>query len=152
MLTIRPITAADRATVLPMVLDFYQGPAVDHPVDHAVLERSFDAAANPEEFFLDGWLILEADQPVGYFYVSNSYSPEAGGRQALIEELYFLPDHRGKGYGTQAFQFVMDHYAGAIRLRLEVAETNPDAARLYRRIGFDYLPYRQMVLDRQPAD
>ncbi len=148
MLTIRPITAADRGIVLPMVLDFYQGPAVNHPVDTAVLERSFEAAASSREPCLDGWLLLEESQPIGYFYVSNSYSPEAGGRQALIEELYFLPDCRGKGYGTQAFQFVMEHYAGAARLRLEVAETNPDAARLYRRIGFDYLPYRQMILDR----
>ena len=45
MLTFRDITLADRELVMPMVQAFYQTDAVDHPVDQAILDRSFLAAA-----------------------------------------------------------------------------------------------------------
>ena len=48
MLTFREITPQDRELVLPMVYDFYRSDAVDHPVDAAILEQSFQDAA--------GWL------------------------------------------------------------------------------------------------
>lgn len=149
MFEIRPLTAADREAVLPMVTEFYHGPAVEHDVDPEVLERSFTAAADPMEPLLQGYVLLEDGRAVGYCYVTICYSAEVGGRVALVEELYFKPECRGKGYGTQVFQFVMEYYAAARRIRLEVAGTNPDAARLYERLGFRFLPYGQMVLDRE---
>lgn len=152
MLEIRPITSADAAVVLPMAVDFYQGPAVEHDVERAVLERAFQAAADPEEPFLDGFLLLEGGAPAGYCYVTNAYSAEVGGRMALVEELYFRPECRGKGYGSQVFAFVQKHYPKARRIRLEVAAANPDAARLYKRLGFRYLGYDQMVLDRENSE
>lgn len=148
MLEIRPIAADDEAAVLPMAADFYQGPAVEHPVEEAVLRRAFQAAADPEEPFLDGYLLLEDGEPVGYCYVTNAYSAEVGGRMALVEELYCKPECRGKGYGSKAFAYVLERYRQARRIRLEVSPSNPDAARLYQRLGFRYLRYDQMVLDR----
>ena len=147
MLEIREITPADREIVLPMVRDFYDSPAVEHPVEEAVLARAFDDAADPAEPLLDGYLLLEDGVCAGYCYVTNAYSAEVGGRMALIEELYFLPEYRRKGYGSQVFAWLKDRYPRARRLRLEVSEDNPDAARLYERLGFRWLNYGQMVLD-----
>ena len=148
MLEIRPMTRDDRDTVMPMVCSFYRSPAVEHDVPAPILERAFWAAADPEDPFLDGYLLLEEGAAVGYCYVVNSYSAEVGGHMALVEELFLLPQCRGKGYGSQVFAFIMDRYSQARRIRLEVTSTNPNAARLYERLGFRYLHYQQMVLDR----
>ena len=149
MLTIREMRAEDASAVLPMVRDFYHSPAVEHEVDTAVLERTFRDAVRGEEPFLRGLLLLEGEKPVGYCYVTGYYAAEVGGRCLMIEELYFTPDWRGKGYGTQVFQWIMDQYRDYKRLRLEVTEANQRAVQLYERLGFRLLQYGQMVLGRE---
>ena len=149
MLTIREMTAADRADVLPMVQTFYSSPAVEHSVPAAVLERSFAAAVDEKEASLRGFLLLEGESAVGYCYVTEFYSAEMGGRCLMIEELYFKDQCRGKGYGSQVFSWLMEQYPEHARLRLEVTGANEGAVRLYERLGFRFLEYKQMVLDRE---
>ena len=148
MLSIRTVTPEDQEVVMPMVQTFYRSDAVDHDVPAPVLARAFRDAADPANPFLDGYLLLEDGQPVGYCYVANSYSAEVGGAVAMVEELYLLPQCRGKGYGAQTFQFLFDRYRDACRFRLEVTPANTNAARLYQRLGFRDLSYNQMILDR----
>ena len=150
MFEIRPLTPADRDAVMPMVLEFYRSPAVEHDLPESVLERSFQDAADPAEPLLDGYLLLWDGKAAGYCYVTNAYSAEVGGRMALVEELYFKPEYRGRGLGSQVFAYVQAHYPRALRIRLEVSPANRDAARLYTRLGFRVLPYEQMILDRNP--
>lgn len=147
MLTMRDITGEDRTVVLPMVERFYGSEAVDHAVPRAVLERSFEAAADPEEPLLRGVLLLEGERPVGYLYVTFCYAAEVGGRCVFIEEIYLEEDSRGKGYGRQAMEWLRREYPQARRLRLEVTQENAAAVRLYQRLGFEYLSYDQMVVD-----
>ena len=149
MLTIREMRAEDASAVLPMVRDFYHSPAVEPEVDPAVLERTFRDAVDRAEPFLRGLLLLEGEKSVGYCYVTGYYAAEVGGRCLMIEELYFTPDCRGKGYGTQVFQWIMDQYRDYKRLRLVVTEANRRAVQLYERLGFRFLQYGQMVLDRE---
>lgn len=148
MLTIREMTALDRTVVMPMVTEFYHSSAVEHDVPAAVLERSFDAAAGSDGL-LRGFLLLEGEEAVGYCYVTEYYSAEVGGRCLMIEELYLTPGCRGKGYGSQMFGWLMERYPGHLRLRLEVTRANEGAVRLYKRLGFRFLEYGQMVLDRE---
>lgn len=148
MLTIRELTLADRETVLPMVSAFYQSPAVEHEVDAGILEQSFRDAADPGEPFLRGLVLEEDGAAVGYCYVTGYYAAEVGGRCLMIEELYFRPECRGKGYGTQVFRWLREQYPAYRRLRLEVTEANRDAVRLYEKLGFRFLEYGQMVWDR----
>lgn len=148
MLQIREMTAADHDSVLPMVRDFYDSPAVDHAVDPALLERSFAAAVDPKEPLLWGFLLEEDGAAAGYCYLTQAYTAEAGGRLILVEELYFRPAFRGRGYGSQVFRYIMDRYPDYVRFRLEVTDANKDAVRLYQKLGFDFLEYRQMILDR----
>ncbi len=146
-LTIRRMTEEDHDWILPRVIQFYTTGAVDHPVDRAVLERTFVQAVsgNPR---LAGYVLCAEEQPVGYAYLTFLYSTEAG-ECVMIEELYFDADQRGKGYGTQFFSWVQQAYPEADRFRLEVTESNRDAAQLYRRVGFVPLEYNQMILDRE---
>lgn len=148
MLKIRDMTPGDHDVVMPMVLDFYKSPAVEHDVEEAVLERSFADAANAADPILRGLLLSDEMGAAGYCYVTMYYAAEVGGRCLMIEELYLKADRRGRGYGSRVFSWLMERYPEARRLRLEVTQANAGAARLYERLGFRYLGYGQMVLDR----
>ena len=148
MLTFRDILSEDRDLVLPMVIDFYHSDAVDHPVDTAILERSFRDAADPAEPLLRGLLIQWDGQPAGYMYLTQCYSAEVGGRCVLLDEVYLKPEFRGRGIGTRVLAWLEESYPSARRFRLEVTQANQGAARLYRSAGYKFLHYDQMVLDK----
>ncbi len=143
-LRVRKMTRVDHDWVLPRVTQFYTTGAVEHPVDTAVLERSFSAAVS-ENPRLAGYILCAGEQPVGYAYLTFLYSTEAG-ECVMIEELYLDTEQRGRGYGTQFFSWLRQAYPTADRFRLEVTQSNP-AAQLYRRVGFGTLEYNQMILE-----
>ena len=130
MISIREMTAADEGAVMEMVDRFYHSPAVEHEVDPAVLRRSFQAAVDPAEPLIQGLVLEEDGRPVGYHYMCIGYSAEVGG-----------------GYGEQVIRWAMEQHPECARYRLEVTGENR-AARLYERMGFRYLDYKQMVIDR----
>ena len=148
MLTFRDITLADRELVMPMVQAFYQTDAVDHPVDQAILDRSFLAAADHAEPLLRGVLLFQDDQPVGYIYLTQCYSAEVGGRCVFIEEIFLAAPFRGQGLGKEIMAWLEREYPAARRFRLEVTQINQGAIRLYEKSGYQYLRYDQMVLDK----
>ena len=49
--------------------------------------------------------------------------------------------------GTQFFEFMKENIPAA-RYRIEVEEDNAKAKALYERMGFEVLPYIQMVIDK----
>ena len=148
MLTCRDITPGDRDLVIPLLRDFYQSDAVDQPVDAAVLERSFQAAAGPAEPLLRGLLIQWEGRPAGYMYITQCYSAEVGGRCVFIEEIFLKPEFRGQGLGTEIMAWLEREYPAARRFRLEVTQANQGAISLYQRAGYTFLRYNQMVLDK----
>ena len=148
MLTFRDLTPEDRDLVVPMVIDFYHSDAVDHPVDAAVLERSFRDAADPAEPLLRGLLIQWDGQPAGYMYLTQCYSAEVGGRCVFIEEIFLKEAFRRRGLGGQIMAWLEEAYPDARRFRLEVTQANQGAVRLYQKAGYEFLRYDQMVLDK----
>ena len=127
MISIREMTAADEGAVMEMVDRFYHSPAVEHEVD-------------PAEPLIQGLVLEEDGRPVGYHYMCIGYSAEVGGRYLLLDELYLAPECRGKGYGEQVIRWAMEQHPECARYRLEVTGEN--------RMGFRYLDYKQMVIDR----
>ena len=148
MLTVREITSADHDIVVPMVVDFYHSDAVDHVVPTEILERSFAAAADPDEPLLRGVLFYQGDVLVGYAYLTFCYSAEVGGRCVFIEEIFLKEPFRGKGLGREIMAWMEKEYPTARRFRLEVTQVNQQAIRLYEGSGYQYLRYDQMVLDK----
>ena len=86
--------------------------------------------------------------PCGFALLSKTFSQEAGGLSVTIEEIYLEPAYRGKGMGTGFFEFLKREIP-AMRFRIEVEDDNAGAKRLYERMGFELLPYLQMVIDKQ---
>ena len=74
MFNIREMKPEDKAVIMPMVITFYHSPAVEHDVDTAVLERTFDAATDPTMPYISGLVMLEDEKVVGYGYVTGYYA------------------------------------------------------------------------------
>ena len=146
-MVIRHLKEEDRKVFLEFCQDFYSGGAVVHAVDPDIFCRTFDAciSGNP---YTEGFLMEVEDRPAGYILVSHTWSNEVGGMVALLEELYFVPEFRGKGLGTEALEWFRKEYESARRLRLEVNRENEGAIRLYQRTGYHFLEYLQMVEER----
>lgn len=132
--------------VLSMVKKFYNSPAVSHAVPEEVLIRTLTEAVSDSPI-LDGYVFQEEGQAVGFGYVTSFYACEAGGICVMIEEVYLEESCRGKGYGSEFFHFVFNHYKNAKRFRLEITEENKKAKKLYEKLGFEMLDYGQMVKD-----
>ena len=67
----------------------------------------------------------------------------------MIEEIFLKKEYRGKGYGRAFFEWVFREYPDVKRYRLEVTKANEGAAALYRKVGFQFLDYRQMIKDTE---
>jgi GNAT superfamily N-acetyltransferase len=92
--------------------------------------------ARPE---LGGWWFILADgEAVGYFVLTACYSLEFGGRFALLDEFYVVPDRRGAGIGALVLDRVQEEAArmGVSAIRLEVDRLNPRVRGFYARSGF----------------
>jgi GNAT superfamily N-acetyltransferase len=83
-----------------------------------------------------------AGDAVGYALLISFWSNELGGEVCTIDELFVLPEHRGRGLGTA----LLDRLAGGDRslwpaeaaaLALEVTPRNQRARALYERLGFE---------------
>lgn len=136
-----------REEIMPMVQAFYHSDAVCHPVDTKILEQTFADAVSADPV-LDGYALMEEERIVGFAYTTVYYACEVGGRCMMFEELYLKEETRGKGYGTVFFRQIMERHPEVRRFRLEVSRSNEAAVRLYERLGFTFLEYDQMVLDR----
>ena len=140
---IRKLTPGDRETYLQLADEFYHSSAVLHPVPAEHCVRAFEEMMRSEDY-LCGYLFEEDGEIAGYAQLSRSYSQEAGGTVVWVEEIYVRPEFRGAGLG-RALLRMLPELAPAARYRLEIEPDNARAEKLYREMGFDLLPYRQMV-------
>ncbi len=142
---IRNLKPEDRQTYLEMAHAFYHSPAVLHPVPDAYLERSFDEMMRSGDY-MRGLIFEMDDRTAGYAVISKTFTQEAGGHVAWVEEIYILPEFRGRGLAHELFAKLRE-IEPAARYRLEIEPDNLRAKKLYAEMGFSRLDYEQMVLD-----
>jgi ribosomal protein S18 acetylase RimI-like enzyme len=144
MLTARRITASDADLLLRLARDFH---VEDGHALNAAGEASIrDVAAGVE--LAPAFFLLEDGAVVGFFVLSLGYSPEHGGTDGFIDDLYLVPDVRGRGLGRRAIELaLMEARSCGVRvLLLEVEAANERAYRLYTSMGFTDTKRRLMRL------
>lgn len=135
MLNIRPATPAD----VPQILAF---------IRHlATYEREPDAVhATEADLHRDGFcptprfhcLIAEWDNvPAGFALYFHNYSTWRGHHGIHVEDLFVLPEHRGRGIGkallTRVAAIAVEE--GCHRLQWDVLEWNTPAIGFYEQMG-----------------
>lgn len=145
---IRPMVKGDRQAYLDMASQFYQSDAVIKKVNRQVMERTFDEILAGSQL-LHGYILQnQAGETAGFALLANSWCQEAGGPVLWIDEIFLKPEYRSLGLGKAFFLFVQRQYAGKVaRIRLEADPGNSQALSLYQRLGYQVLPYVQLVRD-----
>lgn len=147
MINIRDFVEQDRQDFINMCTSFYSSGAALNSISQDAMSKTFNEIMNNSPY-LRG-LIIEYNSIVcGYINLSFTYSNECNGFVVLIEEIYVQPKFQKKGIGSYALKWVLNEYKSkAVRFRLEACNTNQDAIKLYKRLGFENLEYKQMIYD-----
>ena len=129
---------------------FYHTDAVNAPVPEENYRVTFDEMLRSDDY-VTGYIFECDGVPCGFALLSKTFSQEAGGVSVTIEEIYIDPEYRSRGLATGFFEWLKAQ-PGIMRLRIEVEDDNVGAKRLYERMGFEVLPYVQMVIDKQRSE
>ena len=132
----------DREAVTEMMRVFYSSPAVSTNGSEEIFKADIDGCVG-ENPFLEGYIFENEGEIQGYAMVAKSFSTEFGRPCMWIEDLYIKEKFRGLGLGSRFFEYIEKKYEGAI-FRLEVEEDNKIATYVYKKAGFDTLPYMEM--------
>lgn len=84
------------------------------------------------------WLAFEEGQAIGYVALCIGFSLELGGNDAFIDEVFVLPEFRGRGCGSRLLETagLAARDLGVRAVHLEVDRHNEAAQRLYRSFGY----------------
>lgn len=139
---IRVMTEQDRDCVLAMMRVFYASEAVLSNGSEEIFNKDIDYCVG-ESPYLEGYLFEEAGRLQGYAMVAKSFSTEFGRPCLWVEDLYIKPEFRGLGIGSRFFQFIEERYPEVL-FRLEVEAENERAVKMYKKCGYEVLPYMEM--------
>jgi GNAT superfamily N-acetyltransferase len=127
--------AADEAELLRLAQAFHLEDG------HPLTERGTAALAQAARGhpLARAWLIRAAGRTVGYTVLCLGFGIEYGGADAFVDDLYLVPDARGRGIGATVIQRLEAEARamGPCALFLVVDPGNAPAVNLYRRRGFD---------------
>jgi ribosomal protein S18 acetylase RimI-like enzyme len=145
---IRRIERGDRKRYVELVKAFYSSPAVLESVPEENILATFEEMMRSRDYVQGFFLLADNGQVAGYALVVKSFSQEAGGMVLWVDELYILKEYRSLGLGGKFLDFLQENLAEDVkRIRLEVEEDNSRAMSLYQRLGFEELPYVQMIME-----
>lgn len=139
---IEVMTKEHAEEVIEMMRTFYASPAVHTNGSEEIFQNDVRNCINDSPY-LEGYVFIEDDRLLGYAMVAKSFSTEYGKPCIWIEDIYIKPEYRGRGLGSRFFSFIEAKYPEAL-LRLEVEEENERAVYVYRKNGFEEMPYMEM--------
>ena len=93
--------------------------------------------------FIEGYVFEDDYNIAGYAMIAKSFSTEFGKPCIWIEDLYLKEEYRGEGIGSSFFVYLEKEFPNTI-MRLEVEEDNTRAVAVYKKNGYETLPYMEM--------
>lgn len=139
---IRKMVREDAVPVKEMMEVFYASDAVLTNGSGEIFAADIENCVNDSPY-LEGYIFEEDGQIQGYAMAARSFSTEFGKPCIWIEDLYIKPQFRGQGLGKAFFSFIETAFPGCI-FRLEAEPENTAAVALYKKCGFDVLPYLEL--------
>ena len=144
---IRQIKESDRDEFFSMSKLMYLSEAVDHNVPQSHHVRTFEELMK-SDIYAEAYIFEYDGNIAGYALIAKTFSREAGGMVIWIDELYVKEEYRGKGLGSEFFAYIeKNRPQNTARLRLEVEDYNIRAIELYKKMGYEFLEYKQMIKD-----
>lgn len=96
------------------------------------------------------YIALDGETPLGFTQLYPSFSSVSLKRLWILNDLFVVPDARGKRVGEALIGAAMDlaRQSGSSGVQLETAHTNLSGQKLYERLGFrrEDLEYRTYFL------
>ena len=158
MLTIRPATPTDVPQILTFIralATYEREPDAVHATEADLLRDGFPT--RPGETPRFHCLIADLQQachpiPAGFALYFHNYSTWHGHTGIHLEDLFVLPEHRGKGIGkallTRVAAIAVEE--GCPRLQWDVLEWNTPAIGFYEQLGAKMLmDWRTMRVNRE---
>lgn len=132
-------------SLIPLIREFYSHEAIrfSETEIRTVLSTLID-----NSHYGKAWGILNSGHLVGYLIVTSGFSMEFAGACSVIDELFVLPEHRGKGIGGAALNHAFEsaRASGSTWILLEVDHQNLSAREIYRKVGFT--PHRRFLMSK----
>lgn len=133
----------DFDNVMDMMRIFYTSPAVHTDGSDEIFRADIENCVNDNPY-LEGYIFEKNGEIMGYAMVAKSFSTEFGRPCIWIEDLYIKESYRGLGIGGKFFPFLEKKYPNVL-FRLEAEEENTNAVHVYKKNGYDVLPYLELI-------
>ncbi len=143
-INIRKFNQDDKSEILKMMTEFYSSNAVSTNGSIEIFEKDFDECIKNSSY-LEGYVFIENSSILGYAMLAKSFSTEFGKPCIWFEDLYLKPEYRGKGIVTKFIYHIKENYKNHV-FKLEVEDYNEHALHIYKKCGFEKLPYSEMIL------
>jgi GNAT superfamily N-acetyltransferase len=148
----RPATETENELLVELCAALHREDAGPLPADARHLRATL--ATLRREPWRGRAVVCEVDQRVvGYALLIAFWSNELGGEVCAVDELYVVPDLRGRGHGTALFEAIERGAlwpAPAAAMALGTTPDNARARRLYERLGFTTVGVSMVKRLRRP--
>lgn len=139
---IRKIECFDKEEVVEMMNEFYSSDAVSTNGSSEIFNVDVDNCIS-ENPYVEGYVFDNCGVIQGYAMLAKSFSTEFGKQCIWIEDIFIRKEFRGFGLGSLFLKFIEEKYSQAM-FRLDVEEENKRAVEIYKKNGYDILPYMEM--------
>ena len=143
-MNLRHMEERDRAQVLEMMRVFYSSEAVMTNGSEEIFNNDINECVS-ESPFAEGFVFTDSDDVhlLGYAMLAHSFSTEYGVHCVWIEDIYLKEEARSKGLSSEFFDHLRYAYPDALH-RLEAEHENLHAMEVYKRKGFEEMPYVEL--------
>ena len=142
---IRKLEPRDREIFTALATQFYETDSVSHNIPQKNMQAAFDEILTDGPY-IDGFLILHNGEIAGYAILNYTYSMEAGGMLAILDELFIAPNFQGHGLGSAFLAYMRENLSEGLKaFRLEFVSDKENLQRLYEKLGFKMMGYSSMI-------